>query len=975
MQPSEDVVAVSPGVPEIEPEIESDETALSFGEHLLFPRRRQLLLGAQPVELGAKAFDTLLVLVEAEGRLVSKDELLRRVWPDTVVNDANVTAQISLLRKALGNGWDLVKTDTGRGYRFTGEVRKIANAADAIPKLSHIRTLTEATTNLPTPLSSLVGREQNLKALLHRVTTQRLVTLVGPGGIGKTQLALRAARLALADFTDGAWLVELDALGDAELIPHAVARVLGIPSRANHNLLDQIVAGLRGKRLLLVVDNCEHLVAPVAEIIERLLRGVPELHVLATSREALVAEGEQLYPVRPLSFPATDISDVSAGLEHSAVQLFAERARAANPLFVLDDRSMPGVAKICRRLDGLPLAIELAAATVTKIGVEMLARRLDDRFRLLTGGRRTALRRHQTLSAVFDWGFELLSLAEQTVLRRIAIFAGSFSLESGGFVAAGDGLDAAQATDIVMQLVQKSLVTFDVRRSMARYRLLDTTRGYALAKLRESGEFPAVARRHADHLRELLEGAQQGWQTTPVAELIARYAPEVDNIRVALEWAFDGDGDAEIGVSLAAAAVPLWTLLSILGECRDLVDRALRHLAQGPKRQTRQEMLLQAALARSAMWAKGAVSEAGSANARALDLAESLGDPEYQLTALYNLWIYRLRTGELRTSLAVAERFRSVAETKGDLAAVRTGARMEGVSLFHLGEYDRSHTALQSVIDDHDANLRRSYVVRFGLDQRVSALTCLARVLWVQGFPERALRAAEASVAEARRADHVNSLCIALCFGACGLATMAGEPRAVEEYVPILTEDAAKHGLGMWQVDSMALKGWLAIQRGETAAGLELLTTALAEFKLGRLGLHQPIFVGALAEALGAVGRAEDGLTVIEDAIAEATRNEANWCLPELLRIRGELLRRALGDASLAAEKDFRDSLALARRQGAKSWALRTATSLARLRQAQGRDAEARAQLRPIYEAFSEGLDSVDLRAAQALLATLRESS
>ena len=219
----------------------------------------------------------------------------------------------------------------------------------------------------------------------------------------------------------------------------------------------------------------------------------------------------------------------------------------------------------------------------------------------------------------------------------------------------------------------------------------------------------------------------------------------------------------------------------------------------------------------------------------------------------------------------------------------------------------------------------------------------------------------------------MNSLCIALCFGACGLATMSGEPGAAEEFVPILTEDATKHGLGMWQVDSMALKGWLAIKRGDIAAGLELLTAALAEFKLGRLGLHQPMFVDALAEALGTVGRAEDGLATIEDAIAEARRNEANWCLPELIRIRGELrLRRALAAAPLAAEKDFREALELAERHGARSWALRTATSLARLGQAQGRGADARKTLRPLYEGFTEGFDSADLKAAQALLAALR---
>jgi predicted ATPase/DNA-binding winged helix-turn-helix (wHTH) protein len=970
MRSPEDSPPRSGGATEAAPVIDSGEEAFSFGEHVLLPRRRRLLAGSRHIALGSRAFDTLLILVEAEGRIVTKEELLRRVWPDTIVDETNVTVQIAAIRRALGSARDLVKTDAGRGYRIAGAVQRIAAAAEAPAPIAEAKPLpgSAPATNLPMPISSLVGREQDLTELLKLITAHRLVTLTGAGGIGKTQLGLRTARLALPEFPDGALVVELAALTDPDLVPHAIARVIGV----NGSMIEQIILALAKKRMLLVIDNCEHVIGAAARAAEALLRGAPQLHVLATSREPLVAEGEHIYPVNPLSFPATDLADVAQGLEHSAVQLFVERARGANPLFLLDANAMPRVSKICRQLDGIPLAIELAAACVANIGLDTLACRLDDRFRLLTGGRRTALRRHQTLAAALDWSHELLTPPERAVLRRIAIFAGSFTLDSAGFVAAADDLDAAQATDIVIQLVRKSLVSFEVQRSMARYRLLDTTRTYALEKLRDSGELARVARRHAEHFRELMERAEPVWQTTPAAELIAKYAPEIDNIRVALDWAFDEAGDADIGIALAAASIPLWTLLSILGEYRDLVDRALGGLAKGA-RQGRHEMLLQAALGRSFMWAKGAVAQAESAVERALELAERLGDTEYRLRALYNLWIFRLRTGAHRMSLAIARRFREAAESERDLAAMRTGARLEGVSLFHLGEHAAARIALEHAVADDDPNIRRAYVVRFGLDQRVSALTCLARVLWLQGFPDQAARAARLCVDEAKALKHVNSLCIALCVGACALSTMSGEPRDAEEFTPILMDEAVKHGLGMWQVDATALRGWLAIRRGDVSLGLDLLMTAVADFRQRRLGLHQSIYVAALAEALGTAGRVGEGLATIEEGLAEARRNEAQWCLPELLRVRGELKRRrGESDWTLAAAEDFRQSIELAARQGARSWQLRSAMSLARLDDAEGRGREAHELLAPLLASFTEGFDTADLRSAKGLLAALR---
>jgi predicted ATPase/DNA-binding winged helix-turn-helix (wHTH) protein len=472
-------------------------TVFAFGRYRLFSERRLLLAGEQRVELKSRAFEAALALVEAGGALVTREQLRERLWPNTNVDPHNLDQQISTLRKALGDERHLIRTETGRGWRLAATVRVIPASPGAEPA-----------TNLPSVVTPLVGREDELSELPSLLVKHRLITLTGPGGIGKTQLGLEAARLVRSCFPDGTWVVELALLMDSELVPGAIARALGIAPGSDRSLVDQLLAVLRRKRMLLVIDNGEHLIEAVARVTEALLRGAPRLHILATSQEPLEAEGEHIFRVSPLTVPAMDIGDVEKGLEHSAVKLFVERARAADRSFVLDARTMPGVSKVCRHLDGIPLAIELAAGCAATMGVETLASRLGDRFRLLKGGRRSALRRHRTLEATLEWSYGLLTPAQRAVLRRIAIFAGSFSLEGAIAVAEGGDVDELQAADHIAALVKKSLVALDLRGPATRYRLLDTTHAYAREKLAESGDFDVTARRHACYYTKLLDAAE-----------------------------------------------------------------------------------------------------------------------------------------------------------------------------------------------------------------------------------------------------------------------------------------------------------------------------------------------------------------------------------------------------------------------------------------------------------------------------------
>src|SRR5438132_3559683 len=448
---------------------------LEFGRFKVVRHRRELLVDGRAVELSRRAFDTLIALIDARGSIVDKDALMQRVWPERVVEENNLQVQISALRKVLGADRHLVKTVAGRGYQFTGEIRdEVTSGATAPVRL----------TNLPAPQSELIGREGPLGAVTALVTAHRLVTLTGGGGVGKTRLALAAARQLLPRFADGAWLAELAPLADADLVPVAVAAALGLSLGAGPATTERVAAALGAKHLLLVIDNCEHVIEVAAAMAEAVLKASPLTRVLATSRESLRATEEYVYRVPSLDVPVDDNVDVEDVSRHGAVRLFNVRAHAAEPGYDAHPRHAIVAARICRRLDGIPLAIELAAARVPAFGVDGIASRLGDRFHLLTEGSRTALTRHQTLRATLDWSYELLSDVERIVLRRLGKFAGAFRLESAQAVAAGSDVAVPAIPEIVANLVAKSLVAADLGEAVVHYRLLETTRVYARESLR-----------------------------------------------------------------------------------------------------------------------------------------------------------------------------------------------------------------------------------------------------------------------------------------------------------------------------------------------------------------------------------------------------------------------------------------------------------------------------------------------------------
>jgi predicted ATPase len=642
-------------------------------------------------------------------------------------------------------------------------------------------------------------------------------------------------------------------------------------------------------------------------------------------------------------------------MQYPAIQLFVERASATTDGFALNEANLPLVARVCARLDGIALAIELAAGHLTAFELQGLADLLDDRFRLMATGRRTALPRHRTMQATLDWSYETLPEQERRVLRRLAVFGGSADLEAISAIIADVSLSADAALGCLVNLVDKSLVAAEFTDKEVRYRLLDTTRAYALDKLVASGELPALSRCHAEHYLQRLRTANDGEARTALTT-------DLGNIRVALDWSASRGGEPSLAIALTIAAVPLWMQLSLLGECRSRVNAALLSFDPNAADAPFSEMALRAALGMSLMYTRGPIDETEAIWVRVLELAERLGNTEYQLQALYGLWLYRVLVCQYRAALELAQRFRSVAERGADTADIATAERLRAMALHYLGDQPGTRDcALRSLAAPPPAN-RQFHTTHYSVDQRVGAFVLLSRSLWLLGLPDQAMQAAQDGVNEAIAVGHANSLCIALADAAGLVAILNDDRDEAEKFAAMLTDHADKHGLDVWRTYAKALRGRLLMNR-DGAAGAALLRSALADLQGTPFDIRFELYLVWLAEVLGAAGQTSEAHMAISEAHARAERTEERWYLPELLRIRGELLLQE-GDADAAAEL-FARSLREAQDQGATAWELRTATSL--VRSQPGR----RPLLRSVLGRFSEGFATADVRAAQRLLAEL----
>jgi non-specific serine/threonine protein kinase len=798
------------------------------------------------------------------------------------------------------------------------------------------------------------------------VSAYRVVTLTGPGGIGKTTLALKVGRRILGEFGDGGWLVELASLSNPDLVPSTVAGVLGL--KIGGEISAESVARAVGEaNLLLVLDNCEHIVDAAANFVETFVSLCPRTTILATSREVLRINGEHVYRVPPLEVPAADEEESDDILGRSAVELFIARAKALDSNFLPQAETLPAIGAICRHLDGIPLAIEFAAARAAMLGVQQVTADLGDRFALLTRGRRTALPRHRTLRAVLDWSHELLPEAERLLLRRLAIFPAGFTPDAVVAVMNDSGPRVTAITDGIANLVTKSLVMLDKSEAGTRWYLLETTRAYALEKLSDSGEAQQTARRQAEFYLALFAPFGTEGQLQTAIDDLGRYRVEVDNLRAALNWAFSSDGDAALGVALAATAADFWAAASLMPEACEWAGKALARI--GDAAGTRHEMVLQCCLGITLVLTRGMNDDARKALRRALTLAQAFADFDYQQRATHNLWLFSARASALDDALAIARQYEEVARL-GDVQSRAVADCWLGTTLIYRGAHIEASERLQRAIDQYPIERRSRDMIRFGGDTRASAAGHIAVSLLSRGLLDTASRSAVSAVEQARGTNQAPVLCVALAWAAGFIFLSLSELEIAERYGEELINQASKHALRPFYTVGLCVHGSLAVKRADPNAGVDPLRRGLTEMRDASYQLFYPFFLVELATALGALGRIDDGLAEIDTALRFAAETGHRWFVPETLRVKGQLF--ALRDPDDPAVEDcFIQGAEAAREQDALFWELRLALSLARLRVTQDRHNDARQILAPVYDRFTEGFGIADLRAARAMLDTL----
>jgi predicted ATPase/DNA-binding winged helix-turn-helix (wHTH) protein len=930
----------------------------SFGPFRLLATERVLEKDGIALKIGSRAFDILVTLVECAPEVVIKRDLISRVWGNLVIDESSLRWHIASLRKTLGgdeSGALYVANVVGRGYCFAAPVTWIAAAP--------------ISARLPRRPPRMVGRDRAVRELTTRLREQRFISIVGAGGIGKTTVALEVAHEVLSEFAGAAQFLDLAAIEDPQLVGGALAAQLGL-SVVSKNPVPAILAFLRERRVLLVFDSCESVIETVAALAESIFRDAPQVHILATSREPLRVEGERFHHLSPHECPPADgVSPTAAqALTFSAVQLFVEQVVASGYPFELNDEDAPIVAEICRRLDGIALAIELAACRVGVYGVQGIASLLDNQFRLLwRGGRRTAPPRHQTLMATLDWSYNLLSNTERLTLRRLAVFVGAFPLEAALDVVADD-LDPAVVTETLATLVEKSLVSLDTTATM-RHRLLDTTRAYAWQKLLEGDEHAKIARRHAEYFRYRLEGFKASASLTSGPESINFFLESLGNVRAALEWSFSDHGDIDIGVRLMAASAPLFYRLTLLTECITWADRAMRGL-DPVSCGTRLELELQACLGMALMNTRGNVPAARAAIVRALELAESLQDAPSQLFGLNALLRFEIVSGDFRGLVSLSGRCEAAAKRIQDPMADTIAHSIAATTCCHIGEHAGAlmHARIALTHPPHSSQLD---IVSPGFILRVGPSNVLSRSLWMLGYPEQAVEAAAESMDEATQLRNPPAIAYTLAWNLFTYL-QTGDLLTSEQLIDRLKDHANKHSLATYYPVAIGWQGYLAILRGDLSRGIDLLQTALAALRAFGHELHRGAFSGPLAEGFAKTGDTELARTTICEAVTWAENRGRSADLPELLRIKGEILSAIVPANTSESESCLASSLKIARQQSALSLELRTGMSLARLWVENGKVDEALGLLAPIHNRFTEGFRTSDWVAATNLLDHLR---
>jgi predicted ATPase/DNA-binding winged helix-turn-helix (wHTH) protein len=941
---------------------------LQFGPFELSSRERVLRREGVALPLGSRALDILIYLAERPGEVIAKQELIDHVWSDVTVEEGSLRVHVAAIRKVLGDGQfgnRYIANIKGRGYSFVGTVVPLASSTESRnDKFPHQGRLSVR------PLM-MIGRETVVGDVSDKLRDERFVTLFGPGGIGKTTIALAVGHAA-EEFGGKVYFVDLESLTDSRHVAGAVATSLGVALKSRDPGLE-LVELVRSRKLLIILDSCEHVIEAVASLAEQLYRQTEEIHVLTTSREMLKVEGEHCYRVLPLDYPPDDSEQTAnAVLRYPATQLFVQRVAARAGSFALTDEEAPFVAEMCRKLDGLPLAIELAAGQVAALGIKNTAARLMSRLELLTLSHRTAVPRHRTLKATLDWSYNLLSDGERIVLRRIAPFVGDFTLEGARHVAGELGADTGEMFDAIAGLVEKSVIATRIDEMQAQYRLLETTRAYALEKLEEHAEVDVVLRRHAEYVAEYLESQRAVLLALLKAESVSMHSGQLGNIRAALEWSFGPYGDDEIATRLAAASTPLFLELSLLIECRVWAERAIVRLGDQHKN-SRREMEIYASLSLALMHSEGSSERVRKAFSRALDVAAIQGDSACELRLLSGLFMYYRWSTDINAALDIASRSKEVALKTGDHDDMALAESMLGAAHHLAGNHLVALKHFESGLSCSASGWR------FRAGQHLFhhsslLLVGMARCLLYRGLLEQSLDYAKRAIEEGEKSNHPATLCRSLCLALPVYLALADSRRS-EQYIVQLTELAAVYSLKPYRAVAIGLRGqWLFLQN-DLREAIPLLKRALEQLHTQRHEMLNMDFVCDLAAGLAAMSEHQEALSMILNAIDGQRRGGKFLYMPALFRMKGLILASRSAEDYFEAEASLLSAIDWAKRQSATLFELKAATALAELLLRQGRTPEAYQHLSAALDRMPAAILSPDHARALQILSQLQSGT
>jgi predicted ATPase/DNA-binding winged helix-turn-helix (wHTH) protein len=925
---------------------------LQFGPFELSSRERVLRREGVVLPLGSRALDLLIYLAERPGEVIAKRELIDHVWPDVTVEEGSLRVHVAAIRKALGDGQfgnRYVANIKGRGYSFVGTVVPFAGSTKIrSDKFRHQG-------RLPVRPLMMIGRETVIREVSDKLRDERFVTLLGPGGIGKTAIALAVGRAAAEEFGGEVYLVDLESLTDPRHVEAAVATSLGLALKSKDASLE-LVDLVRSRKLLLILDSCEHVIEAVALLAELLYQETEQVHLLTTSRELLKVEGEHCCRVLPLDFPPDGSAQTAtAVLQYPAVQLFVRRVAARAGSVVLTDEEAPFVAEMCRRLDGIPLAIELAAGQVAALGIKNTVARLVSRLELLKLSHRTAVPRHRTLRATLDWSYNLLSDAERIVLRRIAPFVGHFTLEGARHVAGELDVGTGEIFEAIAGLVDKSLIATRIDERQAQYRLLDTTRAYALGKLEEHNELDVISGRHAKYVAEFLELQREMMLALPRARRTAAYSGQLSNIRAALEWSFGSRGDDEIATRLAAASAEVFLELSLFIECQAWAERAIARLGtrnQNPRR----VMEIYASLPLVLMHTEGHDRHVRASFSRALEIATNQGNFAYELRLLSGLFMYSHWTMDIRGAADIAARSKKLALKTRDPDDTALAESMLAASNHLLGNH--------IIAQQHcEFGLRYSGCgPRFRAGQHLFHYTSfllvgMARSLLYRGLLDRSLKYAELAIEEGEKSGHAATSCRSLALIAPVFLTMA-DTRRSDQYIAELSDLSVAHSLKPYCAIATGLRGQRLLLQNNLLDAISLLKRALEELHAQRQEMLNMDFVCDLAAAFVKVGEQEQALRLVLNAIEDQQRVGKFLHMPALFRMKGLILASRSAEEEAEAENALLLSIDWAKRQSAVLFELKAATDLAELLLKQDHVPEAYKYLSAAFDRMPAGMVS-----------------